>query len=151
VQYSEPKISFDTSNENRLLGLLGHISRMYNSTINAMIAVIFGWLAFNGLAFSLRENAQFEIVLLLIGFFIVLIGCYLYVRALQFGRYIATMMRDLNLGNYLEKGLPMFLFVTRLNQRSINKPNEWTWGERISLILLIIFFVIPSIFLIFVH
>jgi len=44
---------FDDGQRQGILGLYAHLSRMYNSSVNAGIAVVFGWLAFNGVAFNL--------------------------------------------------------------------------------------------------
>ena len=86
-------------------------------------------MAFIGISLGLIVNGQFlqfKFILAVIAVFIILIGCYLYIRALQFGRYLAAMIKDLNLGSYLESRLPRLLLVTRLNQRLILKPNKWT-------------------------
>lgn len=140
-----------TSIEGALLGLFAHISRLYNSNVNAAIAALFGWITFNVAVFGFVNNtqlSQYKPILMLTGFFIMLIGTYLYIRALQFGRYLATMYRDLDLGEYIENNLPRLPIVTFLNYRPSNLPNKWTWGERISLVMLIIIYLVPFVFLI---
>ncbi len=44
---------FDDGQRQGILGLHSHLSRMSSSSVNAGIAVVVGWLAFNGVAFSL--------------------------------------------------------------------------------------------------
>jgi hypothetical protein len=78
-----------------------------------------------------------------------LLGFYLYVRALEFGRYIAAMVRDVKLGKYLNENLPKLLLVTRLNYRPIDNPLEWIWEKKIALILLAAFFAGVLILLIY--
>jgi len=44
---------FDDGQRQGILGLYAHLSRMHSSSVIAGIAVVFGWLAFKGVAFSL--------------------------------------------------------------------------------------------------
>jgi hypothetical protein len=140
-----------TDDEAKLLGLFGHFSRMYNSTINALIAVIFGWATLIGLVLSLIANDQFTkfwIMLPIMAIFIILMAIYLFARTLQFDRYIAKLAFDFNLENYLY-GLPKVWLLSRINKRTKDNINGWTLGQKVALILMICFFAFPLAFLLY--
>jgi hypothetical protein len=137
-------VQVDKEDVQALLGLYAHISRIYSSSINAAIAVIFGWLAFFG--FSMTINSQLfhsvSEVLVSVGCVMFFFGFYFYLRIWLHGRYLISMIKDFGLGDYV-KNLPRFRFLTWLNERPIDQPTNWTPGEKIGLLFLILSFVIP--------
>ena len=137
--------------EAKLLGLFGHFSRMYNSTINALIAVIFGGAAFTGLALNLIHSDQFPKfwpILPITASFIILMAFYLFLRTLQFDRCIAKLAFDFDLEDYLYS-LPKTLLLSRVNKRTKDNIDGWTWGQRIALILMVGFFASSIAFLLY--
>jgi hypothetical protein len=127
-----------------LLGLYAHVSRIYNSSVNAAIAVIFGWLAFFGFSMTIDQQLFYPIkgILLLVGCVMFVFGLYFYIRIWMHGRYLIFMMGSLGLGNYVLT-LPRFKILSWLNWRPIDQPTKWTPGELIGLLFLILSFVIP--------
>jgi hypothetical protein len=144
---------YGSEDEAKLLGLFGHLSRMYNSTINALIAFIFGWATFIGLAVSLKNNVTLWgmpaiLAIVAIAIFIILMAYYLFARTLQFDKYIAKMASDLNLGNYVSS-LPKTWLLSRINKRTKENVYGLTSGQKAALILMTFFFIISLVLLLY--
>jgi hypothetical protein len=138
----------DDSNSS-LTALYSHISRLYNSGINALTAILFGWITYNGVVINLVANKIFPIyrgIMAIIGTVIILLALYFYLRLFLFGRWMAKIENDLKLRPYIHS-LPRFGFFPKINERLGDDPTKWTIMEVISLPAIIIFFIIPFIFL----
>ena len=132
-----------------LLGLYAHTSRIYNGSVNAAIAVIFGWLAFFGFSMAINQalfTFYLKIILIGVGLIMFTFGLYFYFRIWVHGRYLTAMMQDLGLGEYVVT-MPRFRLLTRLNWRPPDQPSKWTLGEWIGIIFIILSFMVPLIIL----
>jgi len=119
--------------------------RMYNSGINVLAAIFFGWLAFLGFA----VNPQFSylkggFVFYLIGIVTILMASYFWYRVLQHGRFVWKIEEDLRLRDYLDSHLPRFSFNKRLSERQ--KAESFTCGEISSLIIFLGFLLVTFVY-----
>jgi len=147
--------------ENQISGFYAHISRMYNSAINTLTAIIFGWIALIGVTFSISKNSGLigsnanyffaykiisSIVISLLAFY------FLYFRILRHGKFIAKIENDLRLRKYIRKDLlpldetlPLLgKLIGRWNigKRPNDDPKEMSLEEKIACFTLLAFFVI---------
>lgn len=117
-----------------------HVSRLFNSSVNVLISIIFGWTAFIGLAWSiLRVLPDMRLVLLITGFFIFMMALYnLYFRVLQFGRLIYRLENELELRNYIDGLITLpgiGMMVSRKNAEA------FTLAEILAIVFLVAYFV----------
>lgn len=147
------------NDEANLRALYSHISRMFNSSINALTAVIFGWLAIFGLSMnpSIRNVLSKEINLLVFSpnllqtitlvaatIFGLMALYFFYFRILQFARWIYKIENDLRLRGYYDT-LPLSRGIRKVSIRK--NLEKWTNGEIISAILLASYFLGTTIIL----
>ena len=148
-------------NKENLRALYSHISRMFNSSVSVLTAIIFGWVAFIGLSLNLLTNQYLTKQIPLIGKYMVITSFqiivtiaalifwamaffFFYFRILQYSRWIAQIENDLGLRPYCN-ALPMFRLVRTISIRQ--RPEEWTRGEIIAAIALAIYFIVPPLVL----
>jgi len=134
--------------ENRILGFYSHTSRMYNSGINTLTAIIFGWISFVGIAInpSIRMSKPYGVFFVFVFF---LMASYIYYfRILRDGKFIGKIENDLGLRNYirtellpLDETLPVFGKLIRaynIGERPYDDPKKMNLGEKISCSVIII-------------
>lgn len=131
-----------------------HISRLYNSGTNIVIAIIFGWLAYIGIFINLTENPAFvtslpiiKISLIFPGVIIILLATYFFYRFLMFSRWIIKIENDLELRPYT-KTLPRLPLFSEINERPQDDPTKWTFAEKVSIICYFLLFAGPTVILV---
>lgn len=137
------KTQVPASNEAEL-NLFAHISRLYNSGFTALIAAIFGWLAYFGLFITLILNPNTKptsllllVALILIGVAITIIVVYSYSRILFFGHWIDKIALEFGLYDFAEETSPRRLrWIFRINRRERGLGENWTAAEIFSVIVL---------------
>jgi len=139
-------------NEDKRGLFYSHVSRLYNSSVNVLTAIVFGWAAFIGLALNLIYNSAFDLARLLpiiffVGVVIIIMASYnFYFRVLHFGRMIYQLEKDLELVSYIER-LKLLPGVARLVSR--RDTNAWASAEWVTAIILALYFIAPFLYLIF--
>jgi len=137
---------------NKVLGFYSHISRMYNSAINTITAIIFGWISFVGIAINPSVNMPKEYSIFLILVFFLMASYIYYFRILRHGKFITKIVNDLCLRDYIRKELlpldetlPIFGKLMRrfdMGERKGDDPKKMNLEEKISgFIIIILLFV----------
>jgi hypothetical protein len=133
-----------------ILQYFAHVSRLYSSTINAIITTIFGWLSFNAVLIGLissKVNLQVMPLATVFWILIIPIEVFLYVRTLHFGRIISSMTKDLEeykFETYINslKGINWY---HKMNLRPELSPQRWTKAEKIGVMVYCALFVTPIV------
>jgi len=139
------------SNNDKLCQLYAHYSRLYNSSVNVLIAISFGWLPFISLAFSqIADGEDFfgintynsifneRSIFATIGLIILIMVFLISYRILRFSKWIKKIENDFNLEEY-KRTLPPLL-LSKFFDKGVGPLHIGQW---LGVIIVSLYFTIP--------